>query len=259
MFKLLILSLIFVVIYTEGYTLEASKEPQAKIVGGDKAPEGAYPYQVSLRRNDTKEFHACGGSIIRPTWILTAAHCTNDLNATDITAVVGTNKLSSGGDRYKVKQIINHEDFNRTTFANDIALLEVDEMSFNAKVAPIDLTDKNTPGYTKCILTGWGNIQSGTNNNRPDDLRMLTTYTIEVDTCQLRLEDFSTPVTDKQICTTSRGYSGACQGDSGGPLVLNKKLVGVVSWGVGCARGYPDVYARVFSYRDWILGIVDSA
>ncbi|XP_038209474.1 coagulation factor IX-like [Zerene cesonia] len=193
-----------------GAILEQTRDPETKIVGGEKARAGTFPYQVSLRKNDTKEFHFCGGSIIRPMWIMTAAHCTFDVNAKDMTVVAGSIKLSSGGERYKVKQIMNHEDYDNSTFANDIALLKVDEMTYNANVSAIALPDRNTPGYRKGIVTGWGNEQKG-NNNRPDNLKLLTSYTITVDTCQLRLEGIGIPVTDKQICTISSGTTGACQ------------------------------------------------
>ncbi|XP_045501869.1 trypsin-3-like [Colias croceus] len=210
MFKNFILFLLFGPWVAEAGAFQASIDPDTKIIGGEDAPEGAIPSLVSLRLNIYAESHFCFASIIRPTWVVTAAHCTVDLRDARIAVyitVVGTNKLSSGGDTYAVKQIINHPNFSDTTYVNDIALLEVaEEIQYYSKVAPMALPDEDTPANTTCVVSGWGFTDS----------------------------------------------------DSGGPLAADGKLVGVASWGVGCASRYPEVYTRVFSYLDWILGIVDS-
>ncbi|CAG4926833.1 unnamed protein product [Colias eurytheme] len=232
------------------------------LVGLDDAPEGAIPSQVSLRKNNiSAESHFCGATIIRPTWVVTAAHCTVNLRAAEIKVVVGTNKLSSGGDIYSVKQIINHPNFSYTTYVNDIALLEVaEEIRYYSKVAPMALPDEDTPANTTCVISGWGFTDDDL--TRPNNLEMLSVKTISVQMCQQKLryyEDID-PITQKQICTEGKRErdSEGCSGDTGAPLACDGKLVGVVSWGLGCASSYPEVNTRVFAYLDWILGIVDS-
>ncbi|KAI8429519.1 hypothetical protein MSG28_000152 [Choristoneura fumiferana] len=81
---------------------------------------------------------------------------------------------------------------------------------------------------------------------------MINLTALSVEDCQRRFNGIN-PVFDTQICSLTKEGEGACHGDSGGPLVEGSSVVGVVSWGMPCARGYPDVYTRVYAYRDWIL------
>ncbi|XP_047520905.1 chymotrypsin-2-like isoform X2 [Pieris napi] len=176
---------------------------QTRIVGGQDAPEGLAPYQVSMRVKNSqfKNLHFCSGAIINERWILTAAHCRVGYDFRYVTVVVGTNLLSSGGDSYPVESFVDHEGFDTKTFFDDIALLKVSkDIQFNDKVQPIQMATSNTPVGTQCLHTGWG-------------------------------------FTD---------------GDSGGPLVNDKKVVGVTSRGIPCARGYPDIFTNVAAYQDWI-------
>ncbi|XP_045510172.1 chymotrypsin-2-like isoform X2 [Colias croceus] len=186
----------------------SNNEVDTKIVGGKKAPDGAYPHQVSLKRSTWTEFHFCGGSIIFPKWVLTAAHCTKDLQAEEITVLAGTNTISSGGSRYEVAQIVNHEKFNRSSLVNDIALLETkNEFEFGPKIAPIALASKETPVGTETTAVGWGVIR----------------------------------------------------GDSGGPLIADDEIIGIVSYNIKpCGQDYPDVFAKVYSFVDWIKDKVGS-
>ncbi|XP_045487423.1 chymotrypsin-1-like [Pieris rapae] len=227
---------------------------ESRIVGGTDACESLAPYQVSLRRTDRSDDHFCAGSIISETWILTAAHCTNGLETDQIAAVVGTNKLSSGGDRYEIKQIIIHENFDIQRLQNDISLCQIKgEFNFNDMVKPITLASrpKIRPG-SRCVLTGWG----FTDNQRtvPDNLQVLTVTVMSNKRCSQKLAQTNglTPIEKTQMCTLTRESEGACNGDSGGPLVRNGKQVGIVSWGIPCARGFPDVFAYVPAYYDWI-------
>ncbi|XP_045487433.1 chymotrypsin-1-like [Pieris rapae] len=227
---------------------------ESRIVGGTDAYESLAPYQVSLRRTDRSDDHFCAGSIISETWILTAAHCTNGLETDQIAAVVGTNKLSSGGDRYEIKQIIIHENFDIQRLQNDISLCQIKgEFNFNDLVKPITLASRTKirPG-SRCVLTGWG----FTDNQRtvPDNLQVLTVTVMSNKRCSQKLAQTNglTPIEKTQMCTLTRESEGACNGDSGGPLVRNGKQVGIVSWGIPCARGFPDVFAYVPAYYDWI-------
>ncbi|CAK1540395.1 unnamed protein product [Leptosia nina] len=226
-------------------------EDETRIVGGQEAADGEFPYQVSLRRYGTQHF--CGGSIIASQWILTAAHCTIK-NKKDVKVVAGTNSLTKGGDKYDIEEIIQHESYVYASLVNDVQLLKLTkEIKFGSKVAAIDLPTKDTPENVALVTSGWGYINN--NKQMPDKLQKLNVKSLTVKECQesgVKIYQRTHKITDKQICAFNKDKTGACQGDSGGPLADKNTLVGVTSWGVPCARGSPDVYTRVFAYLDWI-------
>ncbi|CAK1552927.1 unnamed protein product [Leptosia nina] len=219
-----------------------------RIVGGKDAPDGGIPYQVSLR--SAYDSHFCGGSILNKRWILTAAHCTVGSSTRSVKVVVGTNSLKSGGAKYSVERLVVHESYNSGLISNDISLVKVTEdIEFTDRVQPILLPESNTEANAELLLTGWGRLSYP--GNLPEVLQMINVTALSVDDCQSKFNGIN-PVYDTQICSLTRAGEGACHGDSGGPLVENNRVVGIVSWGMPCAKGYPDVYTRVYSFLDWI-------
>ncbi|XP_017775824.1 PREDICTED: chymotrypsin-1-like [Nicrophorus vespilloides] len=216
-----------ILVATLGCAFAASADLDWRIVGGEKAEDGAFPYQISLRSYGS---HSCGGSIINENWILTAAHCVQGASASSMSVVVGSNKLSAGGESYKVSKAIYHEN------------------KFNEKVQPINLADNSIGGGEDCVLSGWG--RTSYPGSAPNDLQFIHLKTVSVDDCKDRQRP--NPVYDSQVCTFTKRGEGACHGDSGGPLVSGGKQIGIVSWGRPCAVGYPDVFTRVYSFLDWI-------
>ncbi|XP_045510208.1 chymotrypsin-1-like [Colias croceus] len=240
-------------------SLEASN-PATRIIGGEDAEEGAFPYQVSLRRTPDLSEHQCGGTLIRPTFVLTAAHCTYGLPANRVRVVVGTNTISSGGTMYTVTKIINHENYNRRTVLNDISLIQTTEISFNSKVAPLPLTNEPTPDGTRSVLTGWGWTKPN-RSGKTDKLQVLYVNTFPIQECIdiLKKAFPRQPVTTNHVCAFDKNGTGACLYDSGGPLAAGDELIGIVSWGYPCGGGNPDVYTSVYKYLAWILNHIDSA
>ncbi|XP_013144235.1 PREDICTED: chymotrypsin-2-like [Papilio polytes] len=216
-----------------------------RIVGGENAPEGGIPYQASLRSNYNSHF--CGGSIISERWILTAAHCTVGKSNRTMIVVVGTNSLLAGGDHYNVEKIIVHEQYNGNLIYNDVSVVKVaNDIEFGDRVQPIHIADSDTRGVMG--IMGRPELYPGV---LPVQLQMINLVSLSVEECQ-RIYSNINPVYNTQICSLTKRGEGACHGDSGGPLVSGGEVVGIVSWGMPCARGYPDVYTRVYSFKNWI-------
>lgn len=139
----------------------AALEPEPRIIGGEDAIEGQFPYQVSLRTVKNNK-HFCGGSIISKRNILTAAHCTVGIEPSNIHAVVGTLRESSGGSIVKLKKIIRHPEWDEIIVKNDIAMIHtVSEIVFSSNVQPIALPQYNIPEdvSAKVIVSGWGYVE----------------------------------------------------------------------------------------------------
>ncbi|XP_045487446.1 chymotrypsin-1-like [Pieris rapae] len=216
-------------------------------------------YQISIRvRSGNQEWHSCGGSILNEEYVLTAAHCIYETDMKDMSIVVGTHTIDKGGDRYKIKKLIPHEEYSDPL---DIGIIQIEgKIKYSDKIQPIELLKEMAPVGKKCLLTGWGYTDYD-RSTVPNNLQMLEFETISNDDCtkQLKRSPYPdlVPVDAGQLCVKRPNNKGACHGDSGGPLVIqddkNKTLqIGVVSWGVSCAKEYPDVFASVHGYYDWI-------
>ena len=246
-----------------------------RIVGGEKAPDGAWPWQVGLLRasvSDNYQAQFCGGTLIAPNWVLTAAHCTVDADyqpyqSADIQVLVGTQSLASGGTRKAVKRIIPHPNavVTDSELSNDIALIELESAT---SVQPALLTTTQfasslTAAGKVATVTGWGTVAEGS-NQAPVDLLQAEVPIVSNNTCNAA-QSYNGAIGSNQLCAGySYGGTDTCQGDSGGPLVVPDvfgyyHLSGVTSFGEGCARAnYYGVYARVPSYIDWIRQYVPN-
>ncbi|KAJ6642534.1 Chymotrypsin-1 [Pseudolycoriella hygida] len=225
---------------------------QLRVVGGNDASIEDFPYQASLRSSNR---YLCGGSIISNYCILTAAHCVYGGPIDNFTVVVGTSQLTEGGQVYDVGQTFYHTDYISKSLINDIAVLLVTSpITFGPSVQPISLSSTNPPTGVSLVLTGWG--LTSFPGTASDMLQEITLTSFDLATCAQKLKRLN-PVTVGNVCTISPVDHGSCQGDSGGPLVEKVNgvysQVGIVSWGLPCAKGLPDVFTSVAYYRDWIL------
>jgi len=225
-----------------------------KIVGGTAASAGEFPYIISFQDTASGNFHFCGGSIYNARTIITAAHCVageNFNNPQNLRVVAGSLRhVTTDGQAATVTRIVSHNNYNSNTMVNDIALLHLGSaLSFNANVGAVTLPAQGAGSSGNAVVSGWGTTSSG--GSASAVLLKVTVPIVSDTTCDSNYGGAIDPTT--MICAGAAGRD-SCQGDSGGPLTQGNTLIGIVSWGQGCAlAGYPGVYAEASNYRNWII------
>uniref|UniRef100_A0A8C8WHU2 Peptidase S1 domain-containing protein n=1 Tax=Panthera leo TaxID=9689 RepID=A0A8C8WHU2_PANLE len=237
----------------------------AKILGGQEAEDGKWPWQVSVR---IRGKHVCGGSLITQQWVLTAGHCILSRFHYDV-------KM---GDRsvYKeitsvlvpVRDIVVHPQLSVVgTIQKDLALLQLlYPVNFTMTIQPICIPQKTfrVEAGTTCWVTGWGRKEEYGETVRQEVDQDIIHHEKCNEMIQKAMKTTRDVVLEGMLC----GYKGAgkdlCQGDSGGPLVCKFKdtwvQVGLVSWGLGCGRGnVPGVYTDIAAYSKWIVEVINRA
>lgn len=171
---------------------------------------------------------------------------------------MGTSEYSNGGIVMQVVAIHQHKQYSPSNIDYDYSILELGEnIPFDETMQPIALPaqDEDVKDGTILEVSGWGNTQSATESNRV--LREARVPKVNDEDCDEAYSGYG-GITDRMICAGYKeGGKDACQGDSGGPLVAGDQLVGIVSWGFGCAKpDYPGVYSRVAVVSDWATDII---
>ncbi|MEG2129826.1 MAG: serine protease, partial [Acinetobacter sp.] len=268
----------------------ANMSPQARIINGNTTTEAQIPWQVALITSplDPYQSYICSGSLVADRWVMTAAHCIEQLEKqnSDYYILIGAQNLQSIqlGQIIKVKKGHIHEKYNNRIYDNDLALLElesaVDFIKCGKNCQTIDIINPTLEKQNALIasmtqIAGWGVLEDCDNSQSlvcqqyagqmmrnpalyPTTLRYTT---VKLANCLSSSSLYSAQqITQNMLCAESPmqdSLTDACYGDSGAGLTINNLekpyLLGVASWGIGCAKvGYPGVYTRVANYSDWL-------
>ena len=253
-----------------------------RIVGGRPAQPGAFPWMVALlnaAEPDPFQAQFCGGSLVAPEWVLTAAHCFfNDqgqqvVSARNLDLLLGTNRLQIGaGKRLRAAQIVINPGYNPQVGklgGNDIALVRLSR-PVTLPTLPLvqpNQTSLTAPGTFATIL-GWGATFPRALDQEPSgftrDLQQATVPIVSNAVCNAP-QSYDGTILDTMLCAGfPQGGVDACKADSGGPLIVSSgtgfALAGITSFGIGCAQpNFYGVYTRVSSFAGFVQSVIGSA
>ncbi|XP_038610259.1 LOW QUALITY PROTEIN: chymotrypsinogen A-like [Tachyglossus aculeatus] len=230
----------------------------ARIVNGEEAKPGSWPWQVSLQ--DGTGWHFCGGSLINSQWVVTAAHC--EVARSDF-VILGEHDRSSDKEaivKMAVAKVFTHPDWDDYNIKYDISLIKLaSPLTFSETVSPVCLAEagEDYDSGDLVVTSGWGKTRY---NALQTPSRLQQTALPLLSTPECKSYWGSNIYESVMVCAGAAG-SSSCMGDSGGPLIQKRgeawHLVGIVSWGSGfCSTSTPAVYGRVSAFRDWVDQIV---
>ncbi|XP_017772422.1 PREDICTED: proclotting enzyme [Nicrophorus vespilloides] len=251
--------------------ISTGQQAQRRIVGGDEAGFGSFPWQAYIRIGSSR----CGGSLVSRRHVVTAGHCVARAAPRQVHVTLGDYVINSAMEPFPaytfgVSQIQVHPFFKFTPQADrfDVAVLRLDRTASHQlpHIAPICLPPKGESFLGEVgVAAGWGALKPGS-RERPRTLQAVQVPVIDSRLCERwhRSKGIGVVIYDEMLCAGYKnGGKDSCQGDSGGPLMLQKQnrwyLIGIVSAGYSCAQpGQPGIYHRVAQTVDWITRAINS-
>ncbi|XP_068097792.1 chymotrypsin-like elastase family member 3B isoform X3 [Hyperolius riggenbachi] len=244
--------------------------PSSRVVNGEDAKPHSWPWQVSLQYKSGDAFyHTCGGSLIAPNWVLTAAHC---ISSRTYQVVLGEHDRATeeGGEQVvpvNNEDIFVHEKWRSNSVASgyDIALIKLSGVALlndEVQLACLPPSGEVLANNYPCYISGWGRLSTG--GSLPDVLQQALLPVVDHATCSQR-DWWGTSVKTTMVCAGGDTKAG-CNGDSGGPLNCQASdgrwaVHGIASFvsGFGCnTLKKPTVFTRVSAYNDWINDIISK-
>ncbi|XP_017065261.1 chymotrypsin-1 [Drosophila eugracilis] len=246
-----------------GLILSTEASPQGRILGGEDAVQGEYPWTASVRYNKA---HVCSGAIINQRYVLTAAHCVSSVSITPVDAStlavrVGTINQYAGGTIVNVESVVIHPSYGN--FLHDIAILKLSQsLEYSDRIAAITLpsdevegsgetntedVDAELPNGTPVYVSGWGELSDGSASYK---LQKANFNTLSRSLCEWQAGYGYESV----VCLSRAENEGICRGDAGAAVIDDDKVLrGLTSFNFGpCGSKYPDVATRVSYYLAWI-------
>jgi secreted trypsin-like serine protease len=240
----------------------AKDQDAAKILNGGVVAPGSRAWQVGILRADISDnFYGlfCSGMVVKPGWVVTAAHCVSGLNKADINVLLDTTKLDGSGLRLGIASVLIHPKYDPESIVADIALLRLKDESQGVRVEVAERAVDNAMLRTglKVTVSGWG--LTDVSLNRKSATLLAAELPFQTNVVCNGPESYNGFVKDSMFCAGYlQGGTDACTYDSGGPAVAFHKgriiLFGIVSFGEDCGKPKKfSVFTRISRYKKWIL------
>ncbi|XP_048038902.1 granzyme B-like [Megalobrama amblycephala] len=226
----------------------------ADIINGKKVKKNSMLYMASVQIEGK---HRCGGFLIDPSYVMTAAHCDENGN---MTVILGNHNISpqeANLKRYTVQNKHKHPSFRHPKNGYDIMLLKLSKkLKTSRGVKTIKIPNKPLKPNSKCQVAGWGKTEK---QNVVDDLLVTDVLTINFTACQTMWKKLRVKLPDNVLCAGSfKTKSCASQADLGGPLVCSGKAVGIVSLERCDSPNVPNIYTEISKYTVWIKKVING-